>query len=211
MGYGLRLVSGPGADRTGRYWTITIAGYLLQMSVVPLLAVVSGWQMAAVLVVAERVGKAIRNPPRDALLAHAAKEMGYGWGFGVHEALDQFGAMVGPLLIALVLAVSRGDYRLGFVFLAAPAVITLGTLGVARRVYPRPQDLESVDKAVHSEGMPRRFWIYLAAAAPVSPISRSSPITCSGRGRPRWTSLCSTRSRWRYRVPDRWCSGPPGR
>ena len=70
------------------------------MSVVPLLALAGSWQIAALLITWERVGKAIRNPPRDAMLSHAAKEMGYGWGFGVHEALDQFGAMFGPLLIA---------------------------------------------------------------------------------------------------------------
>lgn len=76
LGYGLRLVSGRGADRTGRYWPITIGGYVLQMSVVPLLAVAGSWQVAALLIILERVGKAIRNPPRDAMLSHAAKEMG---------------------------------------------------------------------------------------------------------------------------------------
>jgi hypothetical protein len=79
LGYGLRLVSGRGADRTGLYWPITIGGYILQMSVVPLLALAGSWQVAAVLIILERVGKATRNPPRDAMLAHAAKTMGYGW------------------------------------------------------------------------------------------------------------------------------------
>jgi hypothetical protein len=79
LGYGLRLFSGRGADRTGLYWPITIAGYILQMSVVPLLALAGSWQIAAVLVIAERIGKAIRNPPRDAMLSHAAQQMGYGW------------------------------------------------------------------------------------------------------------------------------------
>jgi hypothetical protein len=90
-------VSGRRADATGGYWPITIGGYVLQMSVVPLLALAGNWQVAALLIILERVGKATRNPPRDAMLSHAAKEMGYGWGFGVHEALDQFGAMFGPL------------------------------------------------------------------------------------------------------------------
>jgi hypothetical protein len=112
LGYGLRLVSGRSADRTGLYWPITIGGYITQMSVVPLLALAGSWQVAALLVILERVGKAIRNPPRDAMLSHAAKDIGYGWGFGVHEALDQFDAMFGPLLIAVVLAVSANDYRL---------------------------------------------------------------------------------------------------
>jgi MFS family permease len=176
LGYGLRLVSGRSADRTGLYWPITIGGYILQMSVVPLLALAGSWQIAALLIILERVGKAIRNPPRDAMLSHAAKEMGYGWGFGVHEALDQFGAMFGPLLIAGVLAVSSLDYRLAFAVLAVPAAIMLTLLGVARMLYPRPQDLERETAAVHTQGLPRVFWIYLVAAALVAAGFADFPI-----------------------------------
>jgi len=112
LGYGLRLFSGRAADRTGRYWPITISGYVVQMAAVPLLALAGNWEVAALLIIAERVGKATRSPPRDAMLSHAAKEIGYGWGFAVHEALDQFGATFGPLLVALVLAVSNHDCSL---------------------------------------------------------------------------------------------------
>ena len=88
LGYGLRLVSGRLADATRQYWPITIFGYVVQMASVPALALVDSWPAAAVLIILERVGKAIRNPPRDVMLSHATKEMGRGWGFGVHEALD---------------------------------------------------------------------------------------------------------------------------
>lgn len=176
LGYGLRLVSGRSADRTGLYWPITIGGYVLQMSVVPLLALAGSWQLAALLIVLERVGKAIRNPPRDAMLSHAAKRMGYGWGFGVHEALDQFGAMVGPLLMALVLAGSKHNYRLAFAALAVPAVIMLSLLVVARLLYPRPEDLEPSTGPVHASGLPRAFWIYLVAAALVAAGFADFPI-----------------------------------
>src|SRR5205807_3834861 len=103
VGYGLRVVSGRAADRTGRYWQIAMAGYVVQMTAVPLLALAGRWQVAAVLIVAERTGKAMRNPPRDLMLSHASEEMGQAWGFGVHEALDQLGALVGPLVAAAVL------------------------------------------------------------------------------------------------------------
>ncbi|ORW08651.1 MFS transporter [Mycobacterium kyorinense] len=176
LGYGLRLFSGRGADRTGLYWPITIGGYILQMSVVPLLALATSWQMAAVLVIAERIGKAIRNPPRDAMLSHAAKEMGYGWGFGVHEALDQFGAMVGPLLVAFVVASTHDNYRIAFAALAVPAVIMLSLLVVARLLYPRPQDLEPVTAPMRAQGLPRVFWIYLVAAALVAAGFADFPI-----------------------------------
>jgi predicted MFS family arabinose efflux permease len=169
LGYGLRLVSGRAADRTRLYWPITIGGYVLQMSVVPLLAVAGTWQVAALLVVLERVGKATRNPPRDAMLSHAAKEIGYGRAFGIHEALDQFGAMFGPLLVALVLTLNHHDYKLAFAALAIPAAIMLTLLAVARLAYPRPQDLEAAGPAtVTGAGLPRVFWIYLTAAALVA-------------------------------------------
>jgi MFS family permease len=176
LGYGLRLFSGRGADRTGLYWPITIGGYVLQMSVVPLLALAGSWQVAALLIILERVGKAIRNPPRDAMLSHAAKEMGYGWGFGVHEALDQFGALAGPLLVALVVASSDQDYKTAFAALAVPALIMLSLLAVARLLYPRPQDLEAGPAHVSAEGLPRVFWIYLAGAALVAVGFADFPI-----------------------------------
>jgi predicted MFS family arabinose efflux permease len=168
LGYGLRLVSGRRADKSGRYWPITIGGYVLQMSAVPLLALAGNWQVAALLIILERVGKATRNPPRDAMLSHAAKEMGYGWGFGVHEALDQFGAMFGPLLVALVLAVSNHDYQIAFASLAVPAVITVSLVLAARVYYPRPQDLSAGAAEVTTTGLPRVFWIYLGGAALVA-------------------------------------------
>jgi MFS family permease len=177
LGYGLRLLSGPGADRTGRHWPIAIGGYILQMSVVPLLALAGTWPVAAALIILERIGKAIRNPPRDAMLSHAAGKIGYGWGFGVHEALDQFGAMFGPLLIALILTIGHHDYQAAFAALAVPAVITLSLLAVARLSYPRPADLNvSTSTIIAADGFPRSFWIYLVAAALVSAGFADFPI-----------------------------------
>jgi MFS family permease len=167
LGYGLRLVSGPLADRTGRFWPITIFGYVIQMASVPLLALAGNWQTAAVLIILERVGKAIRNPPRDVMLSHAAKEIGYGKAFGVHEALDQFGALFGPLTVAAILTF-RGEYQFAFAALVIPSVICLSLLLVARRIYPRPEDLESGLKEVRTGGFPRVYWVYLAGAALVA-------------------------------------------
>jgi hypothetical protein len=113
IGYGLRLLSGYVSDRTGRYWTVTIVGYVVNLAAVPLLALAGRWEIAAILMIAERVGKAIRTPARDAMLSHATKEMGRGWGFGVHEALDQIGAVLGPLIVVVVFYF-RGDYPTGY-------------------------------------------------------------------------------------------------
>jgi MFS family permease len=167
LGYGLRLVSGRLSERTQKFWPIALFGYFIQMSAVPLLALAGSWQIAALLIIVERVGKAMRNPPRDVMLSHAAKEMGYGWGFGVHEALDQFGALFGPLVVAAVLA-HHGNYRIAFAVLLVPAVICYSLLLVARFFYPRPEDLEGKVPDVHSKGLPHIFWIYLAGAALVA-------------------------------------------
>ena len=112
LGYALRLASGYLTDRLGRYWPITFAGYALNLLAVPLLALAGSWEIAAVLLVAERMGKAIRTPARDAMLSHAAGAVGRGWGFGFHEAMDQIGAVTGPLIVAAVLYF-QGGYRAG--------------------------------------------------------------------------------------------------
>jgi hypothetical protein len=119
-------VFGYAADRTGKYWPITLFGYTLQMVVVPLLALAGAWPVAALLIVAERTGRAIRNPARDAMLAHATGELGRGWVFGVREALDAGGAMLGPLLVAAAIAV-HGGYA-GAMATEAVAALVLGRL-----------------------------------------------------------------------------------
>jgi predicted MFS family arabinose efflux permease len=167
LGYSLRLVSGRLADRTQKFWPITIVGYVVQMASVPLLALTGNWQMAAVLIILERVGKATRNPPRDVMLSHAGKQIGYGWVFGVHETLDQFGALFGPLVVAAVLA-RRGSYHLAFAALAIPALINLTFLMFARWLYPRPEEMEMHAPDVQMHGLPRIFWAYLAGAALVA-------------------------------------------
>jgi MFS family permease len=167
LGYGLRFFSGRLSERTRQFWPITLFGYFVQMAAVPALALAGNWQMAAVLIVLERVGKAIRNPPRDVMLSHAGREMGIGWAFGLHEGLDQAGALVGPLVMALVLA-HRGEYRIAFATLLIPACITAALIVVTRFLYPRPEDLEPHSPAIQAAGLGRPFWIYLVGAGLVA-------------------------------------------
>jgi len=163
VGYALRLVSGRLADQTRAYWPIALAGYLVQMAAVPLLALAGSWELAALLIVLERVGKAIRNPSRDVMLSYAARGMGYGWGFGLHEAMDQAGALVGPLVVTGVL-LAGGDERRAFALLAIPAAITYGLLVFSRLIFPRPQALEPATPPVSTTGYTRAFWLYLIGA-----------------------------------------------
>lgn len=165
LGYAVRFISGSLADRTKRYWPITYIGYGLQMFAVPALALAWRWEVAAILILLERVGRAIRNPARDAMLSHATSQVGHGWGFGFHEAMDQTGAMVGPLLVAAVLYF-RGDYRTGFAALLVSAILSVVVLVAASIIYPHPQHLEVVVPRLETEGLPRRpFWLYTAAMA----------------------------------------------
>ncbi len=164
VGYAWRLVSGSLSDKTGQFWVITICGYVIQMASVPLLALVGSWQMAAVLIILERFGRATRNPPRDVMLSYAAQEMGgYGWAFGVHEALDQFGALFGPLAAAGILA-WRGDYRFAFAVLLIPALVMISLLAVARLTYPHPEEMNDIPPNLEAKGLPNVFWLYLSGA-----------------------------------------------
>lgn len=167
VGYGLRLVSGLISDRTGRYWTVTVFGYVVNLAAVPLLALAGRWELAAALLIAERVGKAIRTPARDAMLSHTARRLGPGWAFGLHEALDQTGAVAGPLIVAGILHASD-SYRTSFAILLIPALVAIAVLLVARALYPRPQDLEPTSPELMFSGLPRAYWLYLAAVGLVA-------------------------------------------
>lgn len=163
IGYSLRLISGYWSDKTRSYWTITFIGYAVNLIAVPLLALAGNWEIAAVLMVMERIGKGIRVPPRDAMLSYATQQMGRGWGFGLHEALDQTGAILGPLIIAVTLYVQQG-YQNSYLMMAVPALLALLVLATARYLYPRPQDLEIEQKGLVVHGFSRIFWMYLVAA-----------------------------------------------
>lgn len=145
LGYGLRYFSGKLADRTQAYWLITIAGYSTNVLAVPLLALTGGWPAVAVLVALERLGKGVRSPAKSTLTSFAAADLGAGKAFAINEAMDQAGAMLGPLAVAGVLA-WRGETLSGFawafVLLAIPAVVSVLVLLRARRLYPDPRSLE---------------------------------------------------------------------
>ncbi|MBV9141214.1 MAG: MFS transporter [Pseudonocardiales bacterium] len=167
----LRLGTGRLSDRTGRHWALSIIGYVVTVAAVPPLALAQTLWQAAVLVVAERFGKAVRVPARDTMLAQASSRIGRGRAFALHEALDQSGALVGPLVVAAMVAIS--GYRLGFGVLVVPAVATLALLAWLRRAVPTPGDYEdspsepvSVNPiAAAGPRFSARFWAYTAFTA----------------------------------------------
>jgi predicted MFS family arabinose efflux permease len=171
LGYTLRLASGSLADRSRLYWPITLAGYLVQMAAVPALALVGNWPAAAALIILERIGKATRNPPRDVMLSQAGESIGQGWAFGLHEALDQSGAMIGPLIAALMLA-RRHDYHAAFAWMLVPATVTMLLVISVRLRYPNAAKIAAADTfsndAPSSDRLPRAFWLYATGAALVA-------------------------------------------
>ncbi|MBE9006460.1 MFS transporter [Fortiea sp. LEGE XX443] len=164
IGYGLRLAIGYLSDQTRKYWGITTLGFILNTAVVPLLAFAGRWEVAAGLMMAERTGKAVRTPPRDALLSHGVSQIGRGFGFGLHEAMDQTGAVMGPLAVA-AMVYFQGEYRNGFTILIVPAVLGLIVLLVLQFLYPNPSDFEVETEVEQEDKLPQAFWIYLGAVA----------------------------------------------
>ncbi|MDD5573584.1 MAG: MFS transporter [Candidatus Omnitrophica bacterium] len=162
LGYGLRLVFGFAADKTRAYWPLTFLGYGLIFAI-PLLALAGHWQVAALFIILERVGKAVRSPARDTILSYATKQVGRGWGFAIHEALDQIGAIAGPLLFAGIVF-WKDNFRLGFAVLVIPAVFTLVSLIFARSQAQRPEDFEAPQSAKDTDEkakLPAAYWHYM--------------------------------------------------
>ncbi|WAC04749.1 MAG: MFS transporter [Methanoregula sp.] len=166
-GYAIRIATGYLADKSKQYWAFVIAGYLM-IGAIPLLVWAGNWEIAALLLIAERIGKALRSPSKDAILSHATSAVGRGWGFGLHEALDQIGAVAGPMLFVLALA-TGGGYRGGFGLLAIPFALLLVALLIAWRSMPDPAAFEPAAGSVPGErkrkGSSRQIRLYAVFTA----------------------------------------------
>jgi len=167
IGYGLRLLTGYLSDKTRRYWLFTFLGYGMDLFSVPLLALAGRWEIAAMLIIMERTGKAIRKPSKDTLMSYAARNVGSGKGFAIAEVLDQIGAVSGPVILSLILLFKSGDeltnYRLAFAILLIPALITLVLLSISRLNFPQPKKFEVKEDKINFEGISKSYWLYLVA------------------------------------------------
>lgn len=165
LGYGIRLLSGYFSDKTKAYWFFTIAGYGMLASV-PLLALTGFWQIAALLIVMERIGKALRSPAKDTILSQAAKQVGTGFGFGLNEAMDQIGAIAGPLLFTFIFIHDRAavkglaDYQHGYGLLWIPFALLMACVLFAYFRVPNPEVLETSAKKNDAEKLPKIYWLY---------------------------------------------------
>lgn len=167
IGFALRYASGAVADKTHRYWLLTIVGYSTNLIAVPLLALAGSWPMVAALVALERLGKAIRSPAKSTITSFAASEMGAGKVFAITDAMDQVGGLLGPLLVAAVLAwkgESLEGFAWAFVILGIPAAIAIIVLLAARRLVPDPRALEQTEDAERGK-LGLDFRVYMIGVA----------------------------------------------
>lgn len=172
VGYSLRLLTGWIADKTRRYWFMTIAGYMMDCFAIPLLALIpeNGWIWACMLIIVQRAGKAIKKPSKDTILSFAASREGSGKSFAIQEALDQLGAFMGPVMLFAVMAMQTDPgaysaYTLCFAILGIPAVATVLALLYARRKFPNPENFEPEPKIMGKKfTLKPSFLIYMAGA-----------------------------------------------
>jgi len=161
LGYSLRSVAGYVADRTGRHWLITFVGYVINLLAVPAMALAGSWQIAAALVLAERIGRALRKPTVESMLSYTTGELGKGWVYAVNTALDETGATIGPLIVAAVLLM-KGSYQTAYALLLVSSTLALASLAVARIGFPLPTRLEHGETATQQR-FTRSYWLYMAA------------------------------------------------
>lgn len=169
IGYSMRYLFGRITDRTRSYWPMVILGYVLDIIAVPALALVGehGWIAACLLLVVQRMGKAIKKPAKDTIMSFAASQEGAGRSFGLQELLDQIGAFLGPVLLWLVM-LGRTDaspirtYSLCFAVLAIPGGITLLLLLYTRSRFPNPEQFEPEPKEYIPFRMKKSFILYIA-------------------------------------------------
>lgn len=177
IGFGIRYFAGRLTDKTRRYWLIIFSGYAINLISIPLLAFVGQWEMAVMLMILERFGKAVRSPARDAVLSYASHQTGRGWGFALHEAMDQIGATAGPLLLVWALYSRTNDYHFAYGLLAIPAFVALLILALTMLKFPHPRELEPAGKpAPFRSRFPRRFWLYTLAIGFIAAAFADFPL-----------------------------------
>ena len=162
LGYALRLVSGFLSDLTHAYWVFIFVGYGLIVSI-PLLGFSYGLELAVLLVLLERMGKALRSPSRDAVLSVVSKDVGAGKAFGLHELLDQVGAVIGPSIVAFVMFSTANNFHYAFGYLLVPFLLMLVFLVYTyRKIGSKPLEVP-VKTGDQKERIGRPFYIYTFA------------------------------------------------
>ncbi len=162
IGYAARLLSGPLADRSRAYWLFIFLGYGLILAV-PLMGFTSSVEVVMLLLLLERLGKALRSPSRDTVVSIVSKGVGAGKAFGLHEAIDQIGAVIGPAALGAVMFYTANNYSTAFKTLLLPYVLMVGFLVFVYSRIGRSVDVEAKATGAAEGGLTRGFWLYCGA------------------------------------------------
>ncbi|MDQ1280171.1 MAG: transporter [Thermoproteota archaeon] len=162
VGYGVRLLSGPLADRSHMYWLFIFLGYGLIIAI-PMMGLTNSIWLVAVFIIAERLGKALRSPSRDAVLSVVSKGLGSGKAFGLHEFIDQIGAVVGPAFLGLMMIWTVNNFNISLQSLFPFYLLMMVVLYLTyRRIKGTVEEIRWQSTATN-EKLSRGFWMYSGA------------------------------------------------
>jgi len=162
VGYGIRLVSGPLADRSRAYWLFIFLGYGLILAI-PMMGLTNSIWLVAALVIAERLGKALRSPSRDAVVSVVSKGMGSGKAFGLHEFIDQIGAVAGPAFLGLMMMWTANNFSLSLQSLFPFYLLMMAVLYLTyRRIRGTVEEIRR-QSTTTNEKLSKGFWMYSGA------------------------------------------------
>ena len=159
----LKLFAGVLADRSGKVRALVIAGYAIAGFARPLIGLTTSWPGVLACRFADRVGKGLRSAPRDALISLSVEPGQRGLAFGFHRAMDNFGAVIGPLAAAALLAAGV-ELRHVFLLAVVPAVIVIA-LALTVREPEHPVVLSKAPVRWTFAGLPTSFRRYLCVLA----------------------------------------------
>ena len=162
VGYGMRLVSGPLADRSHAYWLFIFLGYGLILAI-PMMGLTNSIWLVAALVIVERLGKALRSPSRDAVVSVVSKGMGSGKAFGLHEFIDQIGAIAGPAFLGFMMIWTVNNFSVSLQSLFPFYLLMMAVLYLTyRRIRGTVEEIRRQTTAT-DEKISRGFWLYSGA------------------------------------------------
>lgn len=158
----LKALSGWWSDKIGKNKPLMVLGYIFTAAISPLFAWVATPFQVLLLRFTERIGKGIRTAPRDSLIAASSSEGKRGRSFGFHKAMDNSGAIVGPLLAYTILAAYPGDYRKVFKLSAIPAI--LGVLAIVIFVNEVKKCKETLPQNFRWKDFSLKYYLFLGIA-----------------------------------------------
>ena len=156
----IKALSGFWSDRIGKNKPFMLAGYALSAIILPFYALVISPMQVLLLRFAERFGKGIRTAPRDSLIAGSVTNNETGKGFGLQKAMDNSGAIAGPLIAFAILSLFPDNYRLIFLIAGLPALA--GVFVIIFGIKEAKKNKTELIRKFRFGDFSKRYWFFLA-------------------------------------------------